>query len=199
MSKFYLIANNLALDLVNTMIVDNGRPVDLLQTFADFLEWSVEAGIITKKQALRAKSESTKRDEVRVFDLVLKFRDTLKSMTYDLAKGKTVPQASLDRINEVLNRKNGFFEVRRTSDSYEKQFHPEFHDMADLLVPIAESAADLLCFGDLSQVKKCENEACVLHFYDISKNHRRRWCSMSACGNRAKAAAFYERKKEAGN
>jgi predicted RNA-binding Zn ribbon-like protein len=34
-----------------------------------------------------------------------------------------------------------------------------------------------------------------LYFYDTTKNHTRRWCSMTGCGNRAKAAAFYERKK----
>jgi predicted RNA-binding Zn ribbon-like protein len=177
------------------MVADNGRPVDLLKTFADFVEWSVEAGVITRRQAERAIGQPTKRDAVKMLDLPISFRDSLKSMTYDLAKGKAAPQASLDRINEVLSRKNGFFEVRRTREGYEKQFHAEFHDLADLLIPIAESAADLLCFGDLEQVKKCENESCVLHFYDISKNHRRRWCSMAACGNRAKAAAFYERKK----
>lgn len=30
--------------------------------------------------------------------------------------------------------------------------------------------------------------ACILFFYDTTKNYSRRWCSMSACGNRMKVA-----------
>jgi len=30
-------------------------------------------------------------------------------------------------------------------------------------------------------------------FYDRTKSHRRRWCSMALCGNRAKARAHRER------
>jgi predicted RNA-binding Zn ribbon-like protein len=62
-----------------------------------------------------------------------------------------------------------------------------------LIVPIAEAAADLLCHGDLSLVKKCGNPRCILFFYDTTKNHARRWCSMAGCGNRMKAAAHYRR------
>ena len=61
------------------------------------------------------------------------------------------------------------------------------------LVLIAVAAADLLCHGDLSLVKKCDNPRCILYFYDTTKNHARRWCSMAGCGNRMKAAAHYRR------
>jgi predicted RNA-binding Zn ribbon-like protein len=30
----------------------------------------------------------------------------------------------------------------------------------------------------------------VLWFFDRTKSHRRRWCSMAVCGNRHKAARF---------
>jgi lactoylglutathione lyase len=46
------------------------------------------------------------------------------------------------------------------------------------LLPVAESAADLLTVRDLSLLRKCENPACVLFFYDTTKNDARRWCSM---------------------
>jgi len=39
-------------------------------------------------------------------------------------------------------------------------------------VPVAESAMDLLCDGDPTLVRKCENPACVLYFYDATKNRR---------------------------
>ena len=34
---------------------------------------------------------------------------------------------------------------------------------------------------------------CVLRFYDASRGGRRQWCSMAACGNRAKARRHYAR------
>ncbi|MEK8104393.1 CGNR zinc finger domain-containing protein [Micromonospora sp. M12] len=39
--------------------------------------------------------------------------------------------------------------------------------------------------------------ACVLHFYDTSRNGTRRWCSMDGCGGRAKAARHYQRHRAA--
>lgn len=62
-----------------------------------------------------------------------------------------------------------------------------------LVVPVAQSAAEFLAGSDLTLVKPCENTSCVLVFYDTTKHHRRRWCSMSSCGNRAKAARHYRR------
>ncbi len=60
---------------------------------------------------------------------------------------------------------------------------------------IARSAAELLATGDLSLVKTCEGGGCILLFYDTTKSHTRRWCSMAGCGNREKAAAHYRRQQ----
>ncbi|MEU8842100.1 CGNR zinc finger domain-containing protein [Streptomyces roseus] len=43
------------------------------------------------------------------------------------------------------------------------------------------------------RIHKCASESCVLHFHDTSRNGTRRWCSMSVCGNRAKASRHYAR------
>jgi predicted RNA-binding Zn ribbon-like protein len=66
-----------------------------------------------------------------------------------------------------------------------------------LLVPVAESAAWLLTRGEPGLVRRCDGEHCVLHFYDATKNRTRRWCSMDGCGSRAKAAAYYRRRRSA--
>jgi predicted RNA-binding Zn ribbon-like protein len=44
-------------------------------------------------------------------------------------------------------------------------------------------------------VRECANDKCLWLFLDDSKNGTRRWCSMSACGNRAKAHRHYARLK----
>ncbi|MFF9847958.1 CGNR zinc finger domain-containing protein [Streptomyces litmocidini] len=46
------------------------------------------------------------------------------------------------------------------------------------------------------RIRACAHEACILHFFDTSRNGTRRWCSMAACGNRAKASRHYARTKE---
>ena len=41
-----------------------------------------------------------------------------------------------------------------------------------------------------------EGDALDSMFLDKSRNQKRRWCSMSACGNRVKMARRYEREKQ---
>ena len=60
---------------------------------------------------------------------------------------------------------------------------------------LAESVAALLAEGEFSLVRQCEHPECVLWFYDRTKSHRRRWCSMALCGNRHKAAEFRKRSR----
>jgi predicted RNA-binding Zn ribbon-like protein len=64
-----------------------------------------------------------------------------------------------------------------------------------LLAPVLWSAADLLVGRQLLRVRSCANPACGWLFLDDSKSGNRRWCSMSACGNRAKAHRHYQRQK----
>jgi predicted RNA-binding Zn ribbon-like protein len=63
----------------------------------------------------------------------------------------------------------------------------------DLVGAVAGAASDLLCHADFSLVRKCENPAGLRYFYDVGKNHARRWCSMSVCGNRMKVALYHRR------
>jgi predicted RNA-binding Zn ribbon-like protein len=49
--------------------------------------------------------------------------------------------------------------------------------------------------GSWGHLKECAGEGCRSVFYDRSKNHSGRWCSMSNCGNRAKVRAWRERQR----
>jgi predicted RNA-binding Zn ribbon-like protein len=72
----------------------------------------------------------------------------------------------------------------------------QLDDELSVLFPIARSAADWLVAADWALLKKCANPSCILWFYDTSKNHSRRWCSMEGCGNRHKVTAHYRKKKK---
>ena len=63
-----------------------------------------------------------------------------------------------------------------------------------MLWRITRSAMELLTSDELKYVKQCGR--CDWLFVDRSRNHKRRWCSMNACGNRVKMARRYERTKQ---
>lgn len=47
--------------------------------------------------------------------------------------------------------------------------------------------------GSWGNFKECGSPTCRAVFYDRSKNHTGRWCSMRTCGNRMKVRAWRER------
>ena len=61
--------------------------------------------------------------------------------------------------------------------------------LAMLLAAVAESVVG----GRWNRLKACRDPGCRWAYYDQSRNRSRAWCSMAACGNRAKARAFRNR------
>ena len=43
------------------------------------------------------------------------------------------------------------------------------------------------------RLKLCNSDTCRWAFFDRSKNHSSRWCTMSSCGNREKARRFRQK------
>jgi predicted RNA-binding Zn ribbon-like protein len=197
-SVFLFVGNYLCLDFINTESVDAGQSVDLLSSFESLLAWLIQSRTLDRQQAekmledwkSRPEADSTLRDAKQL-------RASLRAMAERLAKGKTIPQSTVKAINECLGYQTGHAELKRVRSGFEKRFRAEFREPAQLLWPVAESACDLLCYADVTLVKKCENPVCVLFFYDTTKNHSRRWCSMNVCGNRMKVAAHYQRLRKA--
>jgi predicted RNA-binding Zn ribbon-like protein len=58
---------------------------------------------------------------------------------------------------------------------------------------VARSALELLTERDPAGYGLCSGDGCSWLFYDLSRNHSRRWCSMQHCGNRMKVRRFYRR------
>lgn len=195
--KFYTVGNNLSLDFVNTKIAENGQPKDLLESFNDLAAWAISAKIVERTEA-EALLERWSKKGASVLREAIDFRLTLHNLFTGLVEGRGKTREGVAAINNFLRRQKGYSELVANEAGFEKRFRADLDDPLQILAPVAEAAADLLCFGDLILVRKCENTECVLFFYDTTRNHKRRWCSMAACGNRAKAAAFYERRKAQG-
>lgn len=191
---FIFIAENLALDLINTQLMRDGEAVDVLGDYAALVDWLAQTGVLDAAQAKVAlKKWGNNAEGKHVYGQARDLRAALRTMVEHLVAGKAVPQSSLNEINEVLSHGAAYAQVTRKRGTFEKRLYVDFTEAAQLIVPIAEAAMDLLCHGDLSLVKKCGNPRCILYFYDTTKNHARRWCSMAVCGNRMKAQAHYRR------
>jgi predicted RNA-binding Zn ribbon-like protein len=186
------------LDFINTRIVQNGQLVDLLDTFSDLVRWLEEARLLNREDAQQAERRwAGKPESIRTFDQALEFRASLREMVERISLSKPVPSDAMKAINRMLQYHIGYTQLANRSGKFEREFHAEPEEANQLLGLLAESASDLLCTCELSFIKQCQNPACILFFYDTTKNHARHWCSMSVCGNRIKVAAHYRRHRSA--
>ena len=190
--RFYFVGNLLWLDFVNTEAIADGKRADLLTGSADFADWCVEARVLEAAEA-----DAIPAADGELLTEARAFRAVLRQMAGTIANGEGIDEATIAEINRWLARRNLRLTLERTETGYAKTARQSWAEWRDLLAPIAESAADLQAAGDLSLLRKCENPQCILYFYDTTKNHARRWCSMSGCGNRRKVAEHYKRKKAA--
>lgn len=194
--SFLWLANLPCLDLVNTEVMSDGVPVDKLASFSDLLAWLREAGVVTEAAARQLQERLDGRTEAStVFRQALALRSSLRRMAERLTEGKGPTDEQLEVINRVLAERPTHQKLVRKGKDYSLALVPERESAMQLLTPLAESAAWLLAEGDLTLLRRCENPKCVLYFYDITRNGRRRWCSMAGCGSRAKAAAYYQRQR----
>ena len=194
-NPFLFVGNQAALDFVNTDLVLDGNPTDLLPSFEALISWSIQAGLVTKEEAKRIEQASGRHD-AETLKQVKAFRTTMREMAERLAAGRPVLQATIEAVNLALRHRLGYPQVSRRHGAFERTYQTEVKNPKQLLGLLAEAASDLLTACDPSLVKKCQNPACVLLFYDTTKNHARHWCSMSLCGNRSKVAAHYQRHRK---
>jgi predicted RNA-binding Zn ribbon-like protein len=195
MVSFLFVGERLCIDFVNTEVVDGGARVDLLRGFDDLVDWCAGAEVIGRgeAQAIRRRWADT-AEAGEAHRRAIELRATLRAMLVEIAGGRgPVAPRAIEAINALLREGASERRVVRAGDGYELRVRRIVDTPGQLLAAIAESAAALLSADDLSLVRACQNPECVLFFYDTTKNHARRWCSMAACGNRAKVAAHYRR------
>ena len=98
--------------------------------------------------------------------------------------------SGVEPINELLRITEGHDELVLNGANWQMEFIAREGGLDWLLAAIARSGAEIVAEGAKARVRVCANPACGLFFYDDSRTRRRRWCSMSVCGNRHKVAAF---------
>jgi predicted RNA-binding Zn ribbon-like protein len=196
--RFRFVGFYRCLDFINTAPTRGAERAERIRNFADLVSWLHEAGLLGTAEARNAMNRwgGTKKGE-RAHARAIAFRARLEEMAEDMAASNPVSNAAIAAINEELRTGSGHAEMFRSESRFTQRIRYKPRRAAQLIAPIAESAASLLCQGSLSLVRRCANPACGLFFYDTSKTHRRRWCDMRVCGNRMKVRAFHERQHQA--
>jgi len=197
-SPFVFVGNHRALDFVNTEVAVEGVPRELLTSLDDLVLWLARAGALDGSAARTAlASWKGRRKGEAAVEAARALRTALRRLADAWAGGKPAPRATVARVNELLARGAGTSRLVAAEGGTGFRLEPglRLEEPEDLLVPIAEAAADLLCQADPGRVRRCAHPACVLYFLDGTKNGTRRWCDMRTCGNRTNAAAYYRRRR----
>jgi predicted RNA-binding Zn ribbon-like protein len=163
-SEADLVGNVLCLDFANTV---NARPDpdrDSLDAFDTLAGWAARAGLPLTGPGPGAELAAARELREAVygtFSAVVAGRDPGAA---DVAAIMVVHAAALLRW-------------------------PGPRTVRELRWQVAVSAVQLLLEGPLDRVGECPS--CHWLFLDTSRGGRRRWCSMTVCGSRAKARRYY--------
>jgi predicted RNA-binding Zn ribbon-like protein len=195
----FFVADHLALDFLNSIASPKGVPVEWLRDGRDLVDWLEQANVIGPDLATRFRRSNDQRALDCVAGKARDFRDWLRGfVTRHMGKPLTTGSAkALGPLNELLAGDTGYPVVEAAGGEPALRLRRvrRWEDADELLSPIAEAAADLVCSVDFRLIRGCEGSPCTLVFLDRTKAHIRRWCSMAVCGNRAKAAAHRARKR----
>lgn len=198
----FFIADDPALDFLNSIAAPAGAPVEWLADGRDLLDWMEAARLLPTAAAARYRAEAVLDELDSVAQRARALREWFRGLVAARA-GKPLDAsvfAELEPINRLLRRDALHAEIALEPGEgrgplYWRRLR-RFDTPDALLLPLAEAMGDLLCRQDFSHVRPCEGVGCTLWFLDLSKSHGRRWCSMAACGNRAKASALRQRRRQ---
>lgn len=186
----------MCLDFVNTLDDRfSDHPKELLASYRDLARFAEEAGVLSHQHADHLSARSQNSPAQRALKSAIQMREAMTEVFYALANGRPVPKPALAILNRYVQQAAQHAQLVPAHGRFEWQFDPAQDNLECPLWPIARSAAELLASDRLQYVRACASPTCEWLFLDESKNHRRRWCDMTKCGNRAKVQSFYNRKR----
>jgi predicted RNA-binding Zn ribbon-like protein len=201
-TQLRLVGGDPALELANTL---EGRDApDSLVDYAELAGWAARVGVIDRATAgrLRAIGADRPADAARALGEARTLRTAVDAVFRAVAAGREPPEHALA---ELVAR--GAYATARARLVPTSGADPaargrgfalvwDGDDLERPLWPIAAAAVDLLRTGPLDHLKTCA--VCSWLFIDTSRNHSRRWCSMSECGSRLKMKRYRARRATAG-
>ncbi len=200
--KFQFVGGDLCLDFTNTVGGKRGLSTrEYLNSYADFVSWSRQAGLLDDSTAdalLRSAARQTD-ESVAALRRALVLRESIYRIFAALASDELPQTSDLDHLNTELSTHLGRLRVVSSKKGFNWTWKTETDDdLEQPLGPIARSAGELLTSPHLLEhVRQCGGDRCGWLFVDATKNHSRRWCVMSECGNVAKVRRFRMKNRRA--
>jgi predicted RNA-binding Zn ribbon-like protein len=191
-----LIGGSLCLDFTNTVgSWGDSQPSEWLDNYAGLVAWSCHAGALDKRNAPRLLRAAARQpeDAARVYARAVALRAALYGIFRSRIDGKRARIDQLAVLNGILSGALAQARLAATPNGIEWSWMGKGAGLDCLLWPLARSAAELLTSPLADHLRHCANDTCGWLFVDMSRNGSRRWCSMSDCGNRAKARQYLAR------
>jgi predicted RNA-binding Zn ribbon-like protein len=187
------------LDFLNTLDLETGFPLEKLLSLDDALSWFVARGVIHREGADRAQAKVVTQPEAAAKDLdrVHAVRDALREVAEAIAERRAPRASALTTVNRALHARQ-VIELVPAPDGVHVDHRHVGDPIDDALAHLADPLVTELTGGHPERIRVCASDTCGWIFYDASRTARRRWCDMSTCGNRAKAARHRARAKGAG-
>jgi predicted RNA-binding Zn ribbon-like protein len=184
-----LIGGRLSIDFVNEL----GPSSDF--SWEELLRFFLLTRIISSERSaqLLALPQSDPQSAGALLRKAQRLRASLAEVLGAMIEKEALSRDWIEPVNEVLRITEGHDELLQQNGRWGLEFVACEGGLDWLLAAIARSAGELISEGPSAHLRVCSNPSCGLFFYDNSRTRRRRWCSMSRCGNRHKVAAFSRR------
>ncbi len=184
-----LLSGRLSLDFVNSMPFSTALSWERLIAFLEAVR------IVTPERGgeLLALHRSDPQAADRLLRKAERLGSGLRQAFHALLRKQTISREWIEPVNEILRITEGHDELVPAGGQWELEFVAREGGLEWLLAAVARSAAEIIGEGPQARLRLCANPRCKLFFYDTSRTHQRRWCSMAVCGNRSKVAAFARR------
>jgi predicted RNA-binding Zn ribbon-like protein len=169
------------------------RDVERLTDFP-ILEWAVMANVLSAQEArdLHARAEDDASEAQVALEDARRFREALHSCLMAEQADLDWPELERIRIIDAIRRALRSAHLESDGDTYRWAISAQQSDLTLPKARIVLSLEALLRSDDLTRMRNCDR--CSWLFIDRGRGRARRWCSMAACGSRAKSARYYRRK-----
>lgn len=163
------------------------NPSERFKTPADLKTWLLKTEILQE--------DSATLEDPKNLERALRLRQAIYNIGSAIAKEETPHEDDLSELNWNVQRAIVSARLEAGDNKLEWSLGSQRSTVAGCLGLIALSAAGLFTGPQAQRVRECGNHECGWLFLDFSKNHSRKWCDMSDCGNLAKARRYYARQK----
>jgi predicted RNA-binding Zn ribbon-like protein len=175
---WYWLGGRPALDLVNTLRERWRRQVECLVTPEDLGQWLVAAGLLTGSTTVPRQVLAEARE----------LREAIDACVRATVAGQAPPRVAVMLIDDWLVHAGPRPQLVLADGRLALSERPPADSPRRALGTIALDAANLLGLPEQrARIRICASDTCSARFFDRSPAGRRRWCSMQACGNSAKA------------